>query len=69
MSKLSKIIPSQKTADISLFIDAYVNSFFVASKRKEIDEKKLTKIVKIEEVKIHIFWKTSWISVKFSGKM
>ena len=38
MSKLSKIIPSQKTADISLFIDAYVNSFFVASKGKEMQK-------------------------------
>ena len=31
---------------------------FVASKDKK--PKKLTKILKIEQVKIHIFWETSW---------
>ena len=30
---------------------------------------KLTKIVEIEEVKIQIFWETSWVSMKFFGKM
>ena len=31
--------------------------------------RKLKKIVKIKEVKIHIFWDTWWISMKFLGKM
>ena len=47
-------------------IDAEVISFVVASKDKK--SKKLTKIVTIEEVKIHIFRKTWWMSMKFSGK-
>ena len=46
---------------------------FVASKGKKIDEnigeKKLTKIVKVEEVKIHLFWETWWETMKFPGKM
>ena len=31
--------------------------------------KKLTKIIKIEEVIIHIFWESWWISIKFSGNV
>ena len=31
--------------------------------------KKLTKIVEVEEVKIHIFWGTCWNSMKFLRKM
>ena len=27
------------------------------------------KVVKIEEIKSHIFWETRWISIKFSGKV
>ena len=48
-------------------MDADVISFFVASKGKKT--KKWQKKVKIEEVKIHVFWETWWISIKFLGKM
>ena len=48
-------------------MDADVISAFVASKGKKIQ--KLTKVAKIEEIKVYIFWETSWISMKFLGKM
>ena len=59
LSKLSKIIPTQKTADINLEVLISLG-FFVASRGEQIS-KKLKKIFKIEEVKIHIFWETSLI--------
>ena len=56
LRNLSKIILSQKTADIFLWtVTSLV--YFVASKDKKF--KKIMKIVKIEEVKIHIFCATS----------
>ena len=39
----------------------------MASKAKKI--KKTHAKIKIEEVKIYIFWETWWISTKFLGKM
>ena len=62
---LSKTIRSQKTADIIL-IDADIIIFLQQVKVKKKKSKKLTKIVKIEEVKIQIFGETS---MRFLGKM
>ena len=50
LGNLSKIIPSQKTADISLQMLTLV-VFLLQGKEMQ----KLTKIVQIEEVKVHIF--------------
>ena len=65
LNNLSKTIRSQKTADIIL-IDADIIIFLQQVKVKKKKSKKLTKIVKIEEVKIQIFGETS---MRFLGKM
>ena len=52
LNNLSKTIPTQKTADILQMLMSLV--FFVVSKGKK-KAKKLTQIVKIEEVKFIFF--------------
>ena len=69
LSNLSKIILSQKTADIILSMLTLLVFFKTLtppppSPPHPPKEKKMTKIVKIEEVKIHIFVETWWVSLK-----
>ena len=65
LNNLSKTIRSQKTADIIL-IDAGIIIISLQQVKVKKKSKKLTKIVKIEEVKIQIFGETS---MRFLGKM
>ena len=65
LNNLSKTIRSQKTADIIL-IDAGIIIISLQQVKVKKKSKKLTKIVKIEEVKIKIFGETS---MRFLGKM
>ena len=65
LNNLSKTIRSQKTADIIL-IGAGIIIISLQQVKVKKKSKKLTKIVKIEEVKIKIFGETS---MRFLGKM
>ena len=56
LSKLFKTISSHKNSRYYP-LDADITILFVASKGKK-NPNIMTKIVKIEEVKIHIFWET-----------
>ena len=48
-------------------IDSDAISFLKQVKIRK--NKKLTKITKMEEAKIHMLWVIWWISIKFSGKI